>query len=132
MSINPVPAQSASSATLRQRLRDALLTAMKSRDRRTAGVLRSTLAAIDNAEAVEVAASTDRGMAIEQSPFGVGASDAQRRILTEAQVEQIVHAEATAREAAARDYDTAGRPERAELLRAEAQVLLAHLEDHIG
>jgi uncharacterized protein YqeY len=62
--------------------------------------------------------------------MGAGAADVARRTLTEAHVEQIVRAEAASREAAARDYDTAGKPERAELLRAEARVLLAHLVDH--
>jgi uncharacterized protein YqeY len=130
MSITPVPAEPDS--TLRQRLREALRTAMKSRDRRTVGVLRSTLAAIDNAEAVEVAGAMGSGLAIEQSPVGAGAADVARRTLTEVQVEQIVHAEAEAREAAARDYDTAGKTERAEQLRAEADVLLTHLADHAG
>ena len=124
MSHTPVPSEA-----LRQRLREALVTAMKSRDRRTVGVLRSTLAAIDNAEAVEVSAPLGHSLAIEQTP-AVGAAEAARRVLTEAQVAQIVHAEAAAREAAARDYDVAGRAERAELLRAEAQMLLAHLADH--
>jgi uncharacterized protein YqeY len=130
MSIRPVPAEPDS--TLRQRLREALRTAMKSGDRRMVGVLRSTLAAIDNAEAVEVTGPVGSGLAIEQSPAGAGAADVARRTLTEAQVEQIVHAEAEAREAAARDYDTAGRSERAEQLRVEAGILLTHLADHAG
>jgi uncharacterized protein YqeY len=126
MSNSPIPAQPAASSPLRQRLRDSLRTAMKSRDRLAVGALRSTLAAIDNAEAVEVA-GPGRGLAIEQSPVGAGAADVARITLTEAQVEQIVRTEATAREAAARDYDTAGKAERADLLRAEAQLLLAQL-----
>lgn len=106
---------------LRARLREALLTAMKSRDRVALGALRPTLAAIDNAEAVE--ADSGQGLAIEQTPVGVGAADVARRTLTEAEVEQIVRDEATAREDAARDYDAAGSTERAERLRAEARVL---------
>lgn len=114
---------------MRRRLRDALLTAMKSRDRLSVAVLRSALAAIDNAEAVETPASAGRGGAIEASPVGAGVADVARRALTEAEVEGIVRAEVAARESAARDYDAAGRSERAESLRAEAGVLVAHLAE---
>jgi uncharacterized protein YqeY len=132
MSTAPIPAQPGPDGALRQRLRTALRAAMKAGDRRTVSALRSTLAAIDNAEAVEVAGPAGSGQAIEQSPVGAGAADVARRTLTEAEVEQIVHAEAEARDAAARDYDTAGKTERAEQLRAEAGMLLAHLADHPG
>lgn len=132
MSIRPVPAQPSPSPTLRLRLREALRAGMKSRDRVTVGALRSALAAIDNAEAVQPAASADQSLAIEQSPVGAGAADVERRVLTEADVVQIVRAEVAAREAAAAEYDTVGQQERAELLRADARVLLAHLADHAG
>ncbi|OLB66398.1 MAG: hypothetical protein AUI10_02810 [Actinobacteria bacterium 13_2_20CM_2_72_6] len=112
---------------LRQRLRDALPAAIKGRDRVAVAALRATLAAIDNAEAVAPAASADRGLAIERSPVGVGAAEVERRVLTEAQVADIVRAEMAEREAAAGDYDRAGRPDRAEQLRAEVSVLSAHL-----
>ncbi|HEU5160344.1 MAG TPA: hypothetical protein VFU43_25320 [Streptosporangiaceae bacterium] len=128
MSVGRVPAQSVPGSPLRQRLRAALLAAMRSRDRLTVGVMRSALAAIDNAEAVEVPAAAGEAKAIEHSPVGVGAAELERRALTEADVERIVRAEAAAREAAARDYDAAGAPERAESLRAEARVLLEHVD----
>ncbi|MFL6056537.1 MAG: GatB/YqeY domain-containing protein [Actinoallomurus sp.] len=114
-------------APLRQRLREALRAAMKTGDRTAVAALRSTLAAIDNAEAVDGPASAHGGLAIEQSPVGVGAADVERRVLTEEQVAGIVRAEVAEREAAARDYERAGRPERAERLRSEAAVLSAHL-----
>ena len=132
MSTRPIPAQPAPNSALRQRLRDALRTAMKSGDRRAVGVLRSTLSAIDNAEAVEVAGPVGHGPAIEQSPVGAGAADVARHTLTEAEVEQIVRAEAAARVAAAAEYDAAGAAEHADRLRAEAELLLAHVEDHTG
>jgi uncharacterized protein YqeY len=112
-------------APLRQRLREALPAAMKARDRVAVAALRATLAAIDNAEAVEHVPS--HGLAIERSPVGVGAAEVERRVLTEAQVADIVRAEMAEREAAARDYERAGRPERAEQLRGEISVLSAHL-----
>jgi uncharacterized protein len=67
---------------------------------------------------------------------GLGAGEAQRRRLTEAEAEQIVWAEVTDRQAAARDYDRTGHAaardydrtghaDQAGRLRREAQVLLS-------
>src|SRR5689334_24351900 len=56
--------------------------------------------------------AADRGVAIERSPVGVGAAEVERRALTAAQVEDIVRAEVAEREAAARDYEKAGRLDR--------------------
>ena len=114
---------------IRQRLRAALPAAVKARDRTAMAALRATLAAIDNAEAAERPADVDRHLGIEQLPVGVGAAEVPRRVLTDAQVEQIVRAELAEREAVAREYERAGRPERAAELRAEADVLAAHLAD---
>lgn len=102
---------------------------MKARDRVAVAALRSALTAIENAEAVDRAATADRGLAIEQTPAGIGVAEVPRRMLTEVQVTAIVRAEVTDRESAAGDYDRAGRPERAERLRAEAGVLSAHLAE---
>jgi uncharacterized protein YqeY len=112
---------------LADRLRGALREAMKSRDRVAVGVLGSALAAIENAQAVDVADGTGRGRAIEQTPVGLGVAEAERRTLTEDEVAEIVRAEAAERQSAARRYDVAGQPERANLLRAEAHVLQAQL-----
>src|SRR5262249_57611548 len=95
---------------VRQRLREALRAAMKARDRLAVAALRSTLAAIDNAEAVDRAVSADDRLAIEQTPVGVGAAEARRRVLTETDVERIVRAEVAERTAAARDYDPPAPP----------------------
>ncbi|MDT5038055.1 MAG: uncharacterized protein QOE03_3240 [Micromonosporaceae bacterium] len=114
---------------LRQRLGDALRVAMKARDRVAVSALRSALAAMDNAEAVDRTAAIDEPLGIEQIPVGVGAAEVERRVLTPAQLEHIVRAEVTDREAAAREYDLAGRPERAERLRGEVGVLSAYLPD---
>jgi uncharacterized protein YqeY len=113
--------------SLRQRLRTALPAAMKSRDRTATAALRATLAAIDNAEAVTPAEGTTGGLAIEQVPIGAGATEVERRTLTELEVEQIVRAELAERQTAADEYDRAGRSDRAEQLRAEARSLAAHL-----
>jgi uncharacterized protein len=115
---------------LRGRLRAALPAAMKARDTATVAALRSALAAIDNAEAVE---STQGPTAAAHPELagtvaGVGAAEARRRSLPEDEVERIVRAEVADRRAAATAYERAGRPERAERLRAEADALGAHLD----
>ncbi len=69
----------------------------------------------------------DERLGIDRIPRGLGAAEAPRRILTEAQVADIVRAELAEREAAAREYDRAGRPDRAEQLRGEVSVLAAQL-----
>jgi uncharacterized protein YqeY len=116
--------------SLRQRLRDALPDAIRARDGVTVAALRSTLAALDNAEAVDRPAGPGDSLAIERTPIGVGAAEVERRLLTDETVERIVRAEVTEREAAASQYDRAGRAERAARLRAEAAVLTAHLLRH--
>src|SRR5262245_27329590 len=111
---------------LEQRLRTALLVALKARDRIAVTALRSTLAAIDNAQAVDPGTAAG-GSAIEQTPLGVGATEALRRVLTQAEVVDIVRAEIAEREAAARAYEQANQPRRADLLRSEAGALSIHL-----
>ncbi|WP_431681780.1 GatB/YqeY domain-containing protein [Kitasatospora sp. KL5] len=112
---------------LRPRLRAALTAAMKARDRVAVDALRPTLAALDNAEAVERPEGADRNLAVELIPVGAGAAEVPRRELTEEQIVGIVRAEASERSEAAEAYERAGRADRAERLRAEAAVLLAHL-----
>jgi uncharacterized protein YqeY len=113
---------------LRQRLREALPTAMKARNRAAVAALRATLAAIDNAEAVTTDENTQGSLAIEMLPVGAGSTEVARRVLTEDDVARIVQREADEREQAAAEYINLGRPERAEQLRAEAQSLRSHLE----
>jgi uncharacterized protein len=112
---------------LAERLRDALRAAIKARDRVAVSALRSALAAIENAEAVEGTGAARRGLAIEQSP-GLGGAEVRRLDLAEADVIRIVRAEIADREAAARTYASAGQADRAELLLAEAAALRAHLD----
>jgi hypothetical protein len=59
---------------------------------------------------------------------GLGAGEAERRSLTEAETEQIARAEVAERQAAARDYDQAGHAEAAARLRHEAHVLLSIMD----
>lgn len=58
---------------------------------------------------------------------GVGATEVERRSLSQAQMEQIVRTEIADRETAATGYEHAGQLGPAERLRAEAKVLRSHL-----
>jgi uncharacterized protein len=126
--------------TLRQRLSRALPAAMKARDRVAVAALRSALAAIANAEAVDpspapppTTGQPDPAGAGGDAPFagtvaGLGAAEVARRRLTGTQVEEVVRAEVADRETAAADYERAGRVEQAERLRGEAEVLASYLQ----
>jgi uncharacterized protein YqeY len=59
---------------------------------------------------------------------GVGATEVERRSLSQAQMEAIVRVEIADRETAAAGYERAGQLARAERLRAEAKVLPSHLD----
>lgn len=111
---------------LRDRLRAALPVALKARDRATASTLRSTLAAIENAEAVD--AGSVRAGAVEASPVGIGVAEAERRVLTEEDVVAIVRAEIAERERAAEVYEASGRADKAAELRSAAEALTTFLE----
>jgi uncharacterized protein YqeY len=113
------------SVPIRERLRTALPVAMKTRDRNATAALRSALGAIDNAEAIDAAEL--RAGAIESSAVGLGAAEARRRDLTEADIEAIVRTEIADRRTAAEEYDRLGRSDHGDLLRAEADALSAQL-----
>lgn len=131
---------------LRERLSRALPVAMKARDRVAVAALRSALAAIANAEAVDPSRASPpaaRPPPTDPSPkpagpgddppfagtlAGVGATEMERRSLTGEQVEEVVRAEIAERETAAAGYEHTGQLEHAERLRGEAKVLMSHLQ----
>jgi hypothetical protein len=101
-----------------------------------AAAIRSALAAISNAEAVSMrrtprpAPATERTRRppagsehIAGAAAGLGATEAVRRQLTEANIAEIVLAEITDRRSAADQYDRLDRTDRAERLRREAAIL---------
>lgn len=116
--------------SLRVRMRQALPEAMRARDKAAVSALRTTLAALDNAEAVPVDAAEMRGPALEQSPVGAGATEAVRRELSECGVADIVRAEATERLDAAARLTAPAHADRVARLRAEAAVLFRFLDGH--
>lgn len=112
-------------SALRERLRDALKPAMKARDRSAISALRSALAAIDNAEAID--AGDAKAGALEAGAVGLGTAEARRRDLTETDITQIVRREIDERRHAAAEYDRLGAAERRDSLIAEADALTALL-----
>jgi uncharacterized protein YqeY len=115
--------------SLRLRLRQALPESMRARDKVAVRALRSTLAALDNAEAVPGDDDGCRSPALEQSPVGVGVTEVVRRELSEDRVVEVVRAEVAERLDAAAQLPATTQAERAEQLRAEAAVLLRFLDD---
>jgi uncharacterized protein len=114
--------------SLRVRMREALPEAMRARDRVAVSALRSTLAALDNAEAVPADPAAMRGVALEQSPVGAGAAEVARRELSESDISDIVRAEAAERLDAADQLAAPAHADRVARLRAEAAVLLGFLD----
>jgi uncharacterized protein len=112
-------------SSLPDRLQAALRAALKARDTAAASAVRSALAAIGNAEAVP-APTTQPGRTSQHvagSVAGLGAAEASRRVLTEAEMASIVTTEIAERRAAAARYEQTGHGERASRLRREADVL---------
>ena len=113
------------------RLRRALGVSLKAREAGSVSALRSAMSAIGNAEAVDPAAARPGGSGSPHfagTVAGLGAGEAQRRRLTEADVVAIVRREAAECEAAAGEYERGGRAEEAARLREGARVLIGVLE----
>jgi len=113
------------------RLRRALGVSLKAREAGSVSALRSAMSAIGNAEAVDSAAVRPGGTGSPHfagAVAGLGAGEAQRRRLTEADAVAIVRREAAEREAAASEYERGGRAEEAARLREGARVLMRVLE----
>ena len=115
---------------LRSHLRRHLGTAVRDRDRIAVAALREAIAALDNAEAIQ----PDRDLQAETGEYvaggvvGLGAAEAERRILDAEAQRAIVRAEIQTRLAAATTYEKHGRSARGAELRSGAEVLLAALD----
>lgn len=111
---------------LRDELRHGLTAAIRARDAPAVSALRSALAAVANAEAVDTAAAPPPRTShptVAGSAAGLGAADVERRALTQAEVLSLVQTEIDERLDAAEELARAGQQDRAERLRAEAEVL---------
>ena len=107
--------------SVRQRLKVDLLRAMKARQMKVVSTLRSTLAEIDNAEAVEVDTSV--------VPLVGRSNDVPRKILTEAEIRAILQREADQITMALADYERRGRVEKTAELQAAWDLLMGYLTD---
>jgi uncharacterized protein YqeY len=106
---------------IRQRLKTDLLIAMKARQNHIVSTLRSTLAEIDNAEAVEIDTSV--------VPLVGRTNDVPRKVLTEAQIRAIVQREANQIKMALTEYERAGQVEKTAELQAAWELLTGYLTD---
>lgn len=111
--------------TMKSRLRADLRGAMKAGNADEAKLIRSLIAALDNAEAPPVRAGTG---AMDQHRFRDGSAEIARLDLEAAQVRAILAAEAAERDQAAAEMDRLARPDRAAALRAEAHLARRYLD----
>ncbi|MEU9098647.1 hypothetical protein [Streptomyces sp. NPDC048361] len=102
---------------------------MRARDKAAVSALRSALAALDNAEAVPVGAAKLRGVALEDSPTGVGVTEAVRRELSEPEMADIVRREITERRSVAAELTAPTHAGHAARLQEEAAVLGRFLDE---
>lgn len=113
------------------RLRQELRTALTARDTVAVSALRTALGAIANAEAIDPGSGTgsrSTSQHVAGTVPGLGAAEARRRELTEADLERIVRSEIAERQDAARQYWRGGRLDQSERLAREAAVLQAVLD----
>lgn len=109
---------------MKLRLRADLKAAMKEKRGDEVKVLRTVIAALDNAEAP---ATDERALSIEEMG-GLGSAEVQRLALGADRVRAILEAQQAEREAAAVELDRVGRADLAEASRAEAAVIRRYLD----
>lgn len=107
-----------SATALKQRLREDLKAAMQAKAAGEVRLLRTLIAALDNAEAVPA----ETGRYVSRA-FGDATAERPRRELDVDDVEALLAGEIEARRAAAADYDRHQRAEDAARLRAEAALI---------
>ena len=149
----PEATEAEATEDIRVRMRRGLVAAMKARDQQAVAALRSTLARIDNAEAVDPDGldpegedaelfdvdgfDADAGPALHRggghpavagSILGVGVAEVDRRVLTPEEKAAIVREDVEEREIAADVLERIGRPDQAERLRAQAKLLTTYVD----
>lgn len=114
---------------LRARMRRDLTVAMKARQADVVSALRTALAAIDNAEAVDVPPgdTVTASGPVAGAQAGVGSTEAARRVLSIEEVYALLETQIAERVAAADQYDAHGRHDMADRLRREAGILRSYV-----
>lgn len=107
---------------IREQMKADLTQAMKARDSLAVTTLRSVLGAIDNAEAIPV---TEAKIPVE--PVIGKSNEAPRKLLTAADIRQILQHEIEDRRAASAEYARLGQPAEAERLQKAAGLIEAYL-----
>jgi len=92
---------------------------MKTRQSAIVSILRTVLAAIDNAAAVELPPNF--------VPVMGQSNDVPRKVLTETQMRDIVRNEIRALQSASAEYEQLGKTEEADTLRIQAAALSEYL-----
>jgi uncharacterized protein YqeY len=106
-----------SATELKERLRADLKTAMRERNAGEVGLIRTLIAAVDNAEAQPIEGFQERLRKLE--PIG----EIARRELDAQTLDAVLASEAQSRLSAADDYERNGRAEDAGRLRNEAALI---------
>ncbi|SFX97401.1 hypothetical protein SAMN04244548_02385 [Paracoccus pantotrophus] len=109
---------------MKTRMRADLRAAMKEGRGSDAKLIRTLIAAIDNAEAPPARGGSG---AAEQHRFLSGSAEVERLSLDAERVRAILLAEIKEREQAAAEMDRLGRPDRADAIRAEARLAAGYL-----
>lgn len=109
---------------MKARMRADLRAAMKEGRGSDARLIRSLIAAIDNAEAPPARAGSG---AAEQHRFLSGSAEVERLSLDAVRVQAILLAEIEDREEAAAEMDRLDRSDRADAIRAEARLATGYL-----
>lgn len=109
---------------MKARLRADLRAALKDRNALDVKVIRSLVAALDNAEAPAIPQERTASM---QHQFASGSAEVERLRLTWPQVREVLAAELQEREHAADGFDRLDMLERSATLREEAGVIKRYL-----
>ena len=112
-----------SAAALKERLRADLKAAMRERKTADVAVLRTLIAAIDNAEAHPIEQFQER---LRQRSLADPIGEVPRRELDASTLDAVLEAEAKSRLAAAGDYERGGRSADADRLRQEAALITSY------
>jgi len=131
----PAPGQADDAQALRAALRHGLITALKARDTDAVAALRTTIAAIDNAQAVPASAPTPTptptptvaSAHVAGARSGAGSTEAARRQLGRSELRDILRGQVTEHAREADRYDALGQSEAAARLRRRARALAAYL-----
>lgn len=132
MSTSPQPSSVDDAQAMRAMLRADLVTAMKSRRTEAVSALRTAIAAIDNAQAVEAPDTPAQTQVTSEhvagARAGVGSTEAARRALSAGEAIALLQAQVEERTAEADRYDAYGQPDAAARIRLEADALRGYLE----